>query len=306
MSFLALEYYCSRLAMRAVFSLVIILTQCRIGLCNNTHIEGISMSTTLLPYSSTYQLQASPILKHICFHPTLSVCVPTEYAFCIRAGSCITHESINNGSVTRIAAGLCPYRFHNASWCSSPLQGYYKVPSDISLLELTNRTCSPFNREGLLCSRCRPGYGPAVYAYSLECVKCDNTYTGWVKYFALVSFFNTAFFLFVIIFNIRATSPPFTAYVLFCQTFSILERIYVPMTTKMVAYTQFSFLLHTVRLLSGVWNLDFFRQLIPPFCVSSNLNNLQALSLEYVHVVYPLMLITLTYIGIELHSNNKL
>lgn len=54
------------------------------------------------------------------------------------------------------------------------------------------------------------------------------------------------------------------------------------------------------------WHLEFghFSFLDPPFCVSSHLSNLQALSLEYVHVIYPVVLLAMTYMCIELHARS--
>ena len=54
----------------------------------------------------------------------------------------------------------------------------------------------------------------------------------------------------------------------------------------------------------GIWNLDFFRYLIPPFCVSQSLKNIHVLALQYVSAFYPLLLIALTYACIELHGHN--
>ena len=45
----------------------------------------------------------------------------------------------------------------------------------------------------------------------------------------------------------------------------------------------------------GFWNLDYFRYLIPPFCVSQELKNIHVLALQYVSAFYPLLLIALTY-----------
>lgn len=64
------------------------------------------------------------------------------------------------------------------------------------------------------------------------------------------------------------------------------------------------FLVHSVRILCGFWNLDFFRSIIPLFCVSSWLSNMQALFLEYLYVFFPLCLIVFTAICIELHDRN--
>ena len=52
-----------------------------------------------------------------------------------------------------------------------------------------------------------------------------------------------------------------------------------------------------------MWNLDFLRYVIPPFCISKSLTTLQAEALEYVVGVYPLLLIVVTYIFVELYDN---
>ena len=56
--------------------------------------------------------------------------------------------------------------------------------------------------------------------------------------------------------------------------------------------------------LFGIWNLDFFKLLYTPFCLNPNATTLQVLSLDYIIVVYPLLLIILTYTLVRLHYNN--
>ena len=56
--------------------------------------------------------------------------------------------------------------------------------------------------------------------------------------------------------------------------------------------------------LCGIWSLDFFRFVIPPFCVGSNIKTIHALALEYLVAFYPIFLILLTYMFIKLHDNN--
>jgi len=52
--------------------------------------------------------------------------------------------------------------------------------------------------------------------------------------------------------------------------------------------------------LCGLWNLDLFHPIVPPFCVSPSMKNLNAFALEYIEAFYPLILILLTYICIKL------
>ena len=219
----------------------------------------------------------------------------------IQAGVCITQFGPSNLAIV----GLCPYFSKNVSWADAPLSNYYSFPARFSLAELSNFTCGAYNRQGLLCSQCKPGYGPAAYAFSLSCAECSsNSVVGWALYLFLVLFPITIFYFIVIIFNIRATAPPFTAFVLMCQTYCMVDLVYVPLKMKLTELKSLSFLLQTIRVLCGFWNLEYFRFSVPPFCVSRHLSTIQALSLEYVHIVYPLVLILVTFICIEVHARN--
>ena len=140
----------------------------------------------------------------------------------VRAEHCITQFNASNF----VVGGFCPYFSTKILWCSGTksLTNYYSLPARLSLTELTNFTCGEYNREGWLCGKCKPGYGPAVYAFSLMCAKCSsNSISGWALYIFLVLFPITVFYIFVIIFNIRATAPPFTAFVLMCQTYCMAD-----------------------------------------------------------------------------------
>ena len=69
--------------------------------------------------------------------------------------------------------------------------------------------------------------------------------------------------------------------------------------------TGFSYVaLKVLLVLCGIWSLDFFRSVVPPFCVSSNIKTVHALALEYLVAFYPIFLIFLTYICIKLHDSN--
>ena len=62
----------------------------------------------------------------------------------------------------------------------------------------------------------------------------------------------------------------------------------------------------TVALISlfGIWNLDFFRLVYTPFCLHPHTNTLQVLALDYIIAVYPLLLITLSYLLVLLYDRN--
>ena len=62
--------------------------------------------------------------------------------------------------------------------------------------------------------------------------------------------------------------------------------------------------LQVLLVLCGIWSLDFFRSVIPPFCVSSHMKTVHALALEYLVAFYPIFLILITSVCIKLHDNN--
>ena len=234
---------------------------------------------------------------NICRHLPDFYCILSDSVY-IREGICLTSQ---DGTIADV--GLCPYFPIEYSWLR--LSDYYSLPSNRTVMEHSNLTCGPYNREGLLCSKCKPGYGPAVYSFTLMCAECSDNGVGWALYLFLVLFPITVFYIIVIIFNIRATAPPFTAFVMMCQVYCTIELIHVPLQMKLKHNMQsLSLLIHVDRVLTGIWNLDFFRYLLPPFCVSSHLSNIQALNLEYILIIYPFLLIIFTSLCIELHARN--
>ena len=218
---------------------------------------------------------------------------------CLKTGECITYEN------ETAMMGLCPYYPKHLSWgdyCSVPLKVYQKLPANLT--QLTKFFCRDYNREGPLCSKCKPGYGPAVYAFSLMCVKCNNDGLGWLLYIFLVLFPITIFFIFIIVFNVHATHPMLMSLIFMSQVFSSTDQSFLTLSSIYEQRSHTRWLHQLVKVLCGIWNLDFLRDLIPPFCLSSHLSTIHGLYLESLYIVYPPILILITYICIELHANN--
>lgn len=54
--------------------------------------------------------------------------------------------------------------------------------------------------------------------------------------------------------------------------------------------------------LYGIWNLDFFRYILSPLCLSPELRSIHIALLEYISAVYPFCLIAVTWFCIKVHS----
>ena len=177
------------------------------------------------------------------------------------------------------------------------------LPSNVS--ELNNFMCEGFNREGQLCGACKKGYGPALLT-DYNCAKCStkNKKYGWALYLLLQFLPITVFYLVIVMFQVSATSGPLNVFIFSAQIIATVMD-----TNKLVftAYTSQSWF-HVMQQIFitfyGIWNFDFFPSTIPPFCVSENITTLHALALQYLPAFYPLLLIVVTYILIELHDRN--
>jgi len=217
----------------------------------------------------------------------------------LHLGFCMTYNNLTD--ITE--CGSCPYigRYNTVS---VDYVAYIQIPSNVSLLN--EFMCGPLNREGELCGKCKSGYGIALYSYTLECSKCWGHGYGWVLYYFLELFPITVMYFLVVIFHIRATTSPLSALVFMSQIVVYTIRLNTPLHMYIEnELTGFLYVaLKVLLVLCSIWSLDFFRFIIPPFCVSSNIKTVHALALEYVVAFYPICLILITYACIKLHNNN--
>ncbi len=207
----------------------------------------------------------------------------------IRRLACMTYDNIT-GSTT---AGYCPFSIYPRS----ALNGHFvRLPK--SRTELNAVTCGMANRDGLLCSKCKPGYGPAVLSYGYKCVKCSNTPLGWFLFLCVAFFPTTLFLILVVLFQVRTTSAPLNFFILACQMISVAISWYHTELDSQL----YSSLGGAAATFFTLWNLEFFRYIIPPFCVSENLSNLQVLCMEYIVAFYPLLLTVIMYVCVQQHA----
>ena len=267
---------------------------------------GLILFATFLPLTSANLVDCPPWFFPDADNGTECVCsrvVTDKTVKCskdtamLRIGVCMTYN--NETEDTEI--GPCPY-ISQRSNLSSDL--YFRLPKHTS--NLTSFTCGSLHRTGLLCGECEDGFGPALYSYTLECKKCWGYGLGWLLYITLTVIPTTVLYIIVVVFHVSAPSPPLNAFILFCHfavyTFRLKPDLYLLITNELKGFS--NEMLKAMLALCGLWNLDFFRPIVPPFCVSPNMKNLHAFALEYIEAFYPLILILITYIFIKLHDHN--
>ena len=180
------------------------------------------------------------------------------------------------------------------------------LPCNIS--DLNDFMCSSTNREGQLCGRCRKGFAPPVYSYSLRCVNCTDYSLNWLKYLAVAFGPLTVFSVIISVFHISPTSPYlhgfiFTANIM-CSPNIIRIIIRSNEELPSIESGRNSWKYKVFFSLFGIWNLDFFRTVYKPFCIHPKVSVIQAFAMDYLVAAYPLTLVAVTYVLVTLHTRN--
>ena len=190
-------------------------------------------------------------------------------------------------------AGDCPFRHTE----NNTDRMYSEMPSDPDLLNDT--MCGPYNRKGLLCGRCIDGYGPAVYSLDMKCANCSKIST--VSAISLYLFLElipiTLFFMCVVIFRFNITAGPLLGYVIFCQqyfTFPLERIVFVYEYILSHVSTLLQIVLYSSLTLSSFWDLQFYRFIIPPFCISSKITGIH---IQMITICPVLLVILMTLHG---------
>ena len=217
-------------------------------------------------------------------------CDPNTNQTMVRSGYCMDYDKDKD----EVFVGKCRYSNFTATF-----YGVYEPPQNAATLN--HFLCGGLNRTGVMCSQCEKGLGTTIFSYSMQCLPCMSGSLGWTLYMFLATFPTTILFLVVLILQCRCiTSGPMNAFILACQL-SISTVNYKISTLK---GTNFHGILLGLFTICGIWNLDFFRYLLPPFCVNDQIGPLHVIALEYVVAFYPLLLTIIAYICIQLHARD--
>ena len=223
----------------------------------------------------------------------------SEQGINLRVGHCMTYEEQEEGSSV-IYLAHCNYFSGNFSTIDN---GQFIELSVRNPSELNDTMCGPMNRQGRLCSECIEGFGPSIISLGLVCCNCTDDVWYKVPLYLFLEFVPiTVFYIVILLFRVNITSAPMVAFVFYSQIV-VSAFLYSGTDVNFANSTAFYFF-HIYIMFYGFWNLDFFRYILPPFCVSSKLKNIHILVIDYVSAFYPLCLISITWIIVKLHYYN--
>ena len=218
-----------------------------------------------------------------------------EYIYIVRS-HCLTW----NNATGDIQISRCLYIHQGAKLCNF---SWYGIHSDTAGTELNNVTCSPYNRHGAQCQHCIDGYGPAAFSDGATCADCSRHKYVWLLNLVFQLMAVTLIYLVVILFQIKGASSPFNIIITNCQLGLNAIMIGSGFHDRLICITNRTFTKIFLTLF-GVLNLDFFRFLIPPFCISSSLKSVHTLLFDYIIAVYPIIVTIVIYAAIELYDRN--
>ena len=166
-----------------------------------------------------------------------------------------------------------------------------KCTPDIS--EQDRQTCGYLNRQGRLCGECKEHHYMSAYSYDMKCHNCtSDLWSSVIQYVCIDYLPLTVFLCMVVLLRISVTLPSMNVLVFFCQMLAQPEiSRYILQKAK---YSHDIFVIKILATLYGIWNLDFFRSVVPPICLL--LNIMQIIALDYLVAVYPLVLLVCFYV----------
>ena len=229
-------------------------------------------------------------------------CYGAEFRSEVQRGAWIGYY--NYSGERYLVAGHCPYC---STYKKTTGDEYLSLPDDPRLLD--GHLCGRINRTGVLCGECIDDYGPALNSKFLvkDCVPCPEKDVNYNWFLYLLNEFlpTTIFFFIVALFNISVTTGAANGFVFFAQVITTIFGIDSDGTIPLANITSAAPALQDLYLIPyGIWNLDFFRPILPKFCLSPHISTVQLMTLGYVTALYPLLLVIFFALVLWLYDHN--
>ena len=269
---------------------------------SDTRTVYTTLNIELLPCPPAHRLDNST-MKCICQENAFA-----GYVFCsqtsnssIFVGNCISYSDINSEGKQVIVA-RCP--FYAGSRVTNP-----RILLPMNINNLNEAFCKNWSRTGRLCNKCTNGTGISVFSSTYNCIECTESVTNWLIYIAVTILPLTLFFLIVVIFHVGVTFPQANGYIFFSQIITIPLQELLLESAWALALKDNTTAQHVLTDLLlfpySIWSLDFFRIFFArDICLHKSMRIIHVLALQYIPALYPLCLVLVSYILIELHARN--
>ena len=180
----------------------------------------------------------------------------------------------------------------------------YRVSMNISGESLNHVTCGGYNRQGAQCRECKDSYGPAAFSDGVSCADCSNYKHLWILNLLFQLLMVTLMYIIFILIQISAAASPHNIIIMYIQLTAMTLKLDAALHIKLFCMIGEAFTNILITVLD-IWNLDFFRLIIPPLCIGASFKAINILLLDYVIAIYPLIFSAFIYLCIEFHDRNS-
>ena len=211
---------------------------------------------------------------------------------------CITLDYTSSHNTTRPVMGQCSFNCVNNT---KLYHIYHHVPQDLVSVGDNNSVCGYLHRKGTLCGQCEDGYYMAAYSYTFECIHCHQAkyIPNWLWYVLVAYLPLTLFIIIILVFRVSVVSPKLYGAITIVQ--NVNEPLNILILSEGVRHDYTLNIIYQVATtLMNIWNLDFFRTLLPGICLQ--IDTLKVLALDYLIAVYPMAVTVVAFIILELHN----
>ena len=233
-------------------------------------------------------------------------CNTSSFTSNIFAGYCMTFSNVklpNKSWKDKLIVARCPYVVGSLTSLYNDLPSYGTY-----LHQDEDHFCTQFHRTGKLCSECIEGYGLDVYSTNFNCIRCNKTHLSmnWVRVVVASTVPTTILFILCTVFHISITSAPTNGYIFFSHVITMrLDVLTVQYVWKYFRQDlEHNTLSNLLYIPYQIWTFDFPQIFLDNICLGENFKVTYALTLQYLSVLYPLVLVFIAIILIELHAKN--
>ena len=194
-----------------------------------------------------------------------------------------------------LVVGLCPPGYCMGSASSKIQDQYVRLPMTVDELDVSMCTQG---RTGVLCSECMPGYAVAVNSPTFQCMICDSSVIpdNYIALYASLIFLSmvTVPILIIIVGN-YVTNGSANGIILFCQLISSTFDLTVhgEIDINYVFPSNGQNMVRAYRFFYGLFNLNGWLFVAPPFCLGSKLDVLSVIGIKYIASVLPLATVSI-------------
>ena len=185
-------------------------------------------------------------------------------------------------SKSKTLTGICPF-----SYCNYEASSAVLIPRTCEDL-LTSSVCVE-HRRGQLCGECEEGYSAYFHSEKFSCGECRYGALGLLIYILAEFLPLIVVFALVMLFKLNLTSGLMQSFLLFAQTFFILNQIpsLIPVSKISLTFIR----IHT--LIVGFFNMYFFHIDEMSFCLWRGATVLDTVAFHFVTTLFTILLLAL-------------